>query len=130
MALPGDTPNAYLYANVRDRGLSITSLATQNPRLHNQHFEKARNSDDPIVKIAANWEFSVRNWDRLRIAKEAQPAEQSDSIEVSTPAEETTVRGDNKESENEIWKLWLHSKCDSKDLKNFSTDIAQQHTKL
>ena len=59
--LPGDTPNAYLHANVRDGGLSITSLATRIPRLRNQRFEKARNSDDPIVRIAANWEFSVRN---------------------------------------------------------------------
>ena len=87
--------------------------------------KKARNSEDPIVRIAANWEFSVRNWDKLRIAREAQPAEQSDSIEVSTPAEETTVRDDNKESENEIWKIRLHGKCEGKDLKNFSTDFAK-----
>ena len=38
-----------------------------------QSFEKARNSDDPIMRIAANWEYSVCNWDKLRIAKESQP---------------------------------------------------------
>ena len=35
-----------------------------------------------------------------------------------------TVKGDNKESENEIWKIRLHGKCDGKDLKNL-TDIAK-----
>ena len=30
-----------------------------------------------------------------------------------------------KESKNEIWKIRLNSKCDGKDLKNFSTDIAK-----
>ena len=86
--------------NVRDGGLSITSFATRIPWLRNQRFEKARNSSDPIVKIAANWKFSVRNWDKLRIAKEAQPVNQSDSIEVSTPAEDTTVKGDNKRKQD------------------------------
>ena len=61
---PEDIPNAYLHANVQDDGLSVTSFATRIPRLRNHRFKKARNSDDSIMKIAANWEYSVRNWDR------------------------------------------------------------------
>ena len=61
---PEDIPNAYLHANVQDDGLSVTSFETRIPRLRNQRFKNARNSDDSIMKIAANWEYSVRNWDR------------------------------------------------------------------
>ncbi|CAK1550823.1 unnamed protein product [Leptosia nina] len=71
LRLPGDVPNAYFHASIRDGGLAIPSLRTSIPDLISKRFGKLRTSSWPVA-VAASKSDRIRkklSWSSRQLQK-------------------------------------------------------------